>query len=43
MVVRPEEVEQLDLSDYENGRRCNWTLVEDGKQPAHWEEVELWP
>lgn len=43
VVVRPEQVELLDLTDYENARRWTWTLVEDGKQLGRWEEVELWP
>ena len=43
MVVRPEVVEQLDVSDYEHPQRRMWTLIEDGKQPGRWEEVELWP
>lgn len=43
VVVRPQEVERLDLSDYENPQRWTWTLVEDDTQPGRWEEVELWP
>lgn len=43
VVVRPEVVEQLDVSDYEHPQRRMWTLIEDGKQPGRWEEVELWP
>lgn len=38
VVVRPEEVERLDLSDLQNVRRVQWTLRGD-----RWEEVELWP
>lgn len=38
VVVRPEEVERLDLSDLQNVRRVQWTL-----QHGRWEEVELWP
>ncbi|KAL5355978.1 pyridoxamine 5'-phosphate oxidase-domain-containing protein [Aspergillus floccosus] len=38
VVVRPEEVERLDLSDLQNVRRVQWTLKGD-----RWEEVELWP
>lgn len=43
VVVRPQEVERLDLSDYKNPARWTWTFIEDGKQPGRWEEVELWP
>lgn len=39
VVIVPEEVERLDLSDFENPGRWKWTLVGDGR----WEEVELWP
>lgn len=40
VVIRPEEVEQLDVSDYENPQRWNWTWDE---KKGQWEEVELWP
>ncbi|KAE8146527.1 hypothetical protein BDV25DRAFT_169834 [Aspergillus avenaceus] len=38
VVIRPEEVERLDLSDMQNVRRVRWTL--DGED---WVETELWP
>ena len=40
VVVRPTEVERLDLTDYEKPQRWSWTLVDGGSQ---WKEVELWP
>ncbi|KAF3384655.1 hypothetical protein F1880_002755 [Penicillium rolfsii] len=47
VLILPEEVEQLDLSDLDDVRRQKWTLTmgeddEDGPH-GHWEEVELWP
>ncbi|KGO41705.1 FMN-binding split barrel-like protein [Penicillium expansum] len=42
VVIRPEEVERLDLTDQENGKRWNWTLT-DGNDGSRWNEVELWP
>lgn len=43
VVIVPEEVECLDLSDQANIRRWKWVLVgtEDGRR--HWVEAELWP
>jgi hypothetical protein len=41
VVIRPEEVERLDLTDQENGKRWNWTLI-DGSNGS-WNETELWP
>ena len=40
LVIRPEEVERLDLQDPANVTRTRWTAVRDGEA---WEEVELWP
>ncbi|PWY93915.1 hypothetical protein BO94DRAFT_612525 [Aspergillus sclerotioniger CBS 115572] len=40
LVIRPEEVERLDLQDPANVTRTRWTAVRDGEE---WEEVELWP
>ncbi|RMJ21800.1 hypothetical protein PHISP_07325, partial [Aspergillus sp. HF37] len=38
VVIKPEVVERLDLSDYENPRRWRWVL-----EGGRWVEVELWP
>ncbi|KAK5709953.1 hypothetical protein LTS12_028035, partial [Elasticomyces elasticus] len=43
VVVRPEQVERLDLSDYENPQRRAWSLTPESTQPSQWEEIELWP
>ncbi|KAF9894704.1 hypothetical protein FE257_006594 [Aspergillus nanangensis] len=40
VVIRPVAVERLDLSDLQNMRRQQWSLVEGENR---WEEVELWP
>ncbi|RAK96074.1 uncharacterized protein BO80DRAFT_417767 [Aspergillus ibericus CBS 121593] len=40
LVIRPEEVERLDLQDPENVTRTRWTAGRDGED---WEEAELWP
>ncbi|OQE44323.1 hypothetical protein PENCOP_c002G01892 [Penicillium coprophilum] len=42
VVIRPEQVECLDLTDQENAKRWNWTLV-DGDDGSQWDEIELWP
>ncbi|KAF7519545.1 hypothetical protein PCG10_009951 [Penicillium crustosum] len=42
VVIRPEEVERLDLTDQEDAKRWNWTLIE-GDDGSRWNEVELWP
>ena len=42
VIIRPEEVECLDLTDQENGKRWNWTLI-DGSDGSRWDEAELWP
>ncbi|CAG7939039.1 unnamed protein product [Penicillium nalgiovense] len=41
VVIRPEEVERLDLTDQLNGKRWNWTLIDGSNGP--WNETELWP
>ncbi|KAF4446113.1 hypothetical protein F53441_10224 [Fusarium austroafricanum] len=38
VVIVPEEVDQVDLSDPEDGRRWNYQLV-----GGYWEKAELWP
>ncbi|OJJ50836.1 hypothetical protein ASPZODRAFT_126786 [Penicilliopsis zonata CBS 506.65] len=48
VVIRPVEVDRLDLADYEQPRRWKWRLtnadsVYDGDESGDWEEVELWP
>lgn len=47
MLILPEEVEALDLSDLDDVRRRKWTLVmgEDDEDGPHgeWEETEIWP
>ncbi|OJJ76984.1 hypothetical protein ASPBRDRAFT_112346 [Aspergillus brasiliensis CBS 101740] len=40
VVIRPEEVERLDINDPSNPIRTRWTAVRDGEE---WEEVDLWP
>lgn len=51
VLILPEEVESLDLSDLDDVRRRKWTLIKDedesmdGSEPPdrQWEETELWP
>jgi pyridoxamine 5'-phosphate oxidase len=47
VVIRPEEVERLDLTDYEKGQRWKWTWVpKDGDNSGGkgaWYEVQAWP
>ncbi|KAF7596385.1 hypothetical protein BBP40_002129 [Aspergillus hancockii] len=45
VVIRPEEVERLDLSDLQNVRRVKWTFVQAGNKDGkgEWVETELWP
>jgi pyridoxamine 5'-phosphate oxidase len=42
VVILPEEVERLDLSNQEDPRRWKWTLVND-ETGSHWVKTELWP
>ncbi|PYH85620.1 hypothetical protein BO82DRAFT_422519 [Aspergillus uvarum CBS 121591] len=42
VVIKPEEVEMLDLSKAPDAVRKRWTVVRDGVTEK-WEEVELWP
>ncbi|KAL3459112.1 pyridoxamine 5'-phosphate oxidase-domain-containing protein [Aspergillus heterothallicus] len=42
LVILPDEVEKLDLSNPEDVRRTNWTFVEDS-DGGKWQETELWP
>ncbi|PGH19545.1 hypothetical protein AJ80_03881 [Polytolypa hystricis UAMH7299] len=47
VVIVPEEVEMVDLSNPEEGKRRKWTFVaakeDDGRKRGEWEVVELWP
>ena len=48
VVIKPEEVEQLDISDPVTARRWKYTFVEEEKgQEAvgkgEWKTEELWP
>ncbi|PYI36888.1 hypothetical protein BP00DRAFT_452922 [Aspergillus indologenus CBS 114.80] len=42
VVIKPEEVEMLDLSKAPDAVRKRWTVGRDG-DTEKWEEVELWP
>lgn len=42
LVIVPEEVDRVDLSDPERGRRWNYRLDRAGNG-AEWSEAELWP
>ena len=47
VIIIPEEVERVDLSNIDNARRWKWTLTDDevgtdSSQPR-WVETELWP
>lgn len=45
VIIQPEEVERLDLSNQEDMRRWNWTLGLDGDEENQtaWIETEVWP
>lgn len=45
VVIRPNEVERLDLSDLQNVRRVRWTFVpaDNTGGQGEWVETELWP
>ncbi|KAJ5558287.1 FMN-binding split barrel-related protein [Penicillium sp. DV-2018c] len=42
VVIKPQEVERLDLTDQENGKRWNWKLTGDNDD-AEWNQTEVWP
>ena len=42
VIIKPDEVEQTDISDPVKARRWKYTFVIDGEQ-ARWETEELWP
>ena len=47
VIIKPEEVEQLDLSDPATSRRWRYALVaekgQDGGLTGEWKKQELWP
>lgn len=52
VIIQPEEVEELDLTDPAEARRWKWTYVGDGDSAAQpngkqvhkeWKMEELWP
>lgn len=47
VVIHPTEVESLDLTDPENGKRVKWNLTLKAgpktRSQWRWEEKELWP
>lgn len=42
VIIKPDEVEQLDLSDPMKARRWKYTFVVDGDHGS-WHTEELWP
>lgn len=42
LVIMPEEIDQLDLSDPERGRRWNYKVEVSGSEVS-WKTTELWP
>lgn len=46
-IIRPEEVEQLDISDPATAKRWNYTFVvekgQGGEGKGEWKCEELWP
>lgn len=46
VIIKPDSVESVDLSDPEKGRRHLYTFVtkdEDGQKKGEWKEEVLWP
>ncbi|KAJ6098753.1 hypothetical protein N7467_000288 [Penicillium canescens] len=46
VVIYPEEVERLDLTNQEDGKRWKWILEEggaNGSLDVQWNETEVWP
>lgn len=43
VIIKPDEVEQLDISDPAKARRWKYTFVADGEGQGKWETEELWP
>ncbi|KAL4821415.1 hypothetical protein BDW67DRAFT_150724 [Aspergillus spinulosporus] len=41
LLICPQEMERLDLSNPDDVRKTNWTLVDADK--GEWKETELWP
>ena len=42
VIIKPDEVEQCDISDPVKARRWKYTFVVDGQQ-GKWDTEELWP
>ncbi|CAG8232919.1 unnamed protein product [Penicillium salamii] len=43
VVIKPEEVERLDLTDQDNGKRWNWKIIGSNDTSTCWNETEVWP
>lgn len=43
VIIVPEAVDRVDLSDPKRARRWNYQLVADGPESAAWKSTELWP
>jgi len=43
VVIEPEEVELLDLTNLEDAKRWKWTLAREDRPENHWVQTELWP
>ena len=48
VIIRPDEVEQLDLTDPEKARRWKYTYIGNGESQdvgilGEWKKEELWP
>ena len=46
VIIKPDEVEAVDLSDPATARRKLWSFVDkeaNGQRVGEWKEEELWP
>lgn len=43
VIIQPQEVERLDLTDQENGKRWNWKISDASGTGIRWHETEVWP
>ena len=43
VIIKPDEVEQLDISDPVKARRWKYSFVVEGGGQGKWETEELWP